>query len=261
MVQYKKEELLLSATNVKASYGDKTILHDINFQIHNITRPGMEQGQVVSIVGRSGIGKSTLFNLISGFLHPTEGEIKIDSDQHIVQKGEVGVVTQDYVVLNHRTIYENFKIALRGSKESKEIIEEYSSYFDLHEHLKKYPSELSGGQRQRVSILQQILAGNTFILLDEPFSGLDVLMKKKVLDLLLKVSTLNEKNTLIIISHDIVSSCAISDTVFVMARDEDKEGATIIKSYDFLEMGLAYQPGIKSDPRFIQVIQEIESII
>jgi len=260
-MQYNKEQLILSANGVSASYGNKVILRDLNMQIHNITRPDVVQGQIISIVGRSGIGKSTLFNMISGFLKPTVGEIRITGDQHLVKKGEVGVVPQDYTLFNHRTVYNNLQLALGNNKEAKEIIAEYAEFFQLSEHLQKFPSELSGGQRQRCSILQQILAGNTFILLDEPFSGLDILMKNKVIELLVKVSNINEMNTLIIVSHDIISSCAISDTVFVIANEEGKEGATIVKTYDFLEMGLAYTKDIKHNPKFLKVIEEIETII
>lgn len=260
-MQYNKEQLILSVKGASAAYGSKVIIRDLDMEIHNITRPGMVQGQIISIVGRSGIGKSTLFNMISGFLKPTTGEVRIGADQHIVQKGEVGVVPQDYILFNHRTVYNNLALALRGAKETKEIIAEYAEFFQLSEHLNKYPSELSGGQRQRCSILQQILAGNTFILLDEPFSGLDILMKNKVIELLVKVSNINEMNTLVIVSHDIASSCAISDTVFVIANEPEKQGATIVKTYDFLEMGLAYTKDIKHNPQFIKVIEEIETII
>lgn len=261
MVQYKKQGVLLSANNINLTYGDKHILRDINFKIEDIIRPDVTQGQIVSIVGRSGIGKSSLFNLISGWTKPTSGEILIGLDQNPVEKGNVGVVPQDYLLFNHRTLYENLSIALRDNKDKKDIITEYVSFFDLGDQLKKYPCDLSGGQRQRASILQQILAGNQYILMDEPFSGLDVLVKNKVLDLLLKVSNISEMNTLIIVSHDIISSCAISDTVFVMANEEGKLGATITKTYDFIEMGLAYQPNIKHRQDFHNVIAEIESIL
>jgi ABC-type nitrate/sulfonate/bicarbonate transport system ATPase subunit len=177
--------------------------------------------------------------------------------------GEVGMVPQDYPLFEHRTIYQNLAIALGKANLNGQgpSIKEYSEYFSLLEHLEKYPSELSGGQKQRVSILQQVLAGNRFILMDEPFSGLDCIMKDKVIDLLVKVSNLNEYNTLIIVSHDIESSCAISDTVYVLSKSGDQEGSSIVKTYDLLSEGLAYTPDIKDNPKFQGIIKEIKTII
>ncbi len=117
--------------------------------------------------------------------------------------------------------------------------------------------QLSGGQRQRVSIIQQVLTGNRFILLDEPFSGLDALMIDRVLDLLVKISTLHEWNTLFIVSHDVENALAISDTAFILAREKDKEGATITETLDLIEMGLAWNPAIREDPRFQHLVGQI----
>jgi ABC-type nitrate/sulfonate/bicarbonate transport system ATPase subunit len=262
MIQYNKEQLILSVKNVSLAYDEKKILDDINLQIHNITRPGMIQGQIISIVGRSGCGKSSLFKLLSGYNKVTSGTIHVGEDQHEVKTGEMGVVPQDYPLFNHRTVHDNLSLALTSlkGKEKIDTIKSYTDHFELTEHLEKYPCDLSGGQRQRVSILQQVLAGNKFILLDEPFSGLDTLMKDKVIDLLIKVSNLDEMNTLIIVSHDIESTCAISDTVFLLAN-KDGKGSTIVKTYDFLEEGLAYQPNIKENSKFRSIIQEIKTLI
>lgn len=260
MVEHKLGELILSVKDVSLAYGDKKILDGVSFDIHNITRPDVTQGQIISICGRSGCGKTSLFKILSGFNKPTTGTVKIDLDQHDVKKGEVGVVPQDYPLFNHRTIQQNFELGIEEVKgiDSKKTIADYAEYFGLTEHLAKFPCDLSGGQRQRASILQQVLAGNRFILMDEPFSGLDSLMKDKVIDLILKVANLNEYNTLIIVSHDIESACAISDTVHVLANDGN--GSKIIKSYDFLAENLAYQPEVKEMPRFREIMKEIKSI-
>jgi ABC-type nitrate/sulfonate/bicarbonate transport system ATPase subunit len=262
MVQHSKEQIILSVKNVSLAYDEKKVLNDINLEIHNITRPGMVQGQIISVVGRSGCGKSSLFKLLSGYSKATSGTINVGEDQHDVRTGEMGVVPQDYHLFNHRTVQDNLSLALSSlkGKEKIDTIKSYTDHFELTEHMDKYPCELSGGQKQRVCILQQVLAGNKFILLDEPFSGLDTLMKDKVIDLLIKISNLDEMNTLIIVSHDIESTCAISDTVFILA-DKNGEGSTITKTYDFLTEGLAYQPGVKEMPKFRQIIQEIKSLI
>jgi len=265
MNTYTKHKVLLKAEDVNLQYGDKQILRDINFSIQDIHREGVAQGQVVSLIGRSGIGKTQLFRILAGLIKPTSGLVNIEEDQHPVQAGEMGIVPQHYVLFNHRTIYQNLKIGLDNAAvklsdaEKQQIIKDYADTFELTEHLKKYPAQLSGGQRQRVSIIQQVLTGNKFILLDEPFSGLDILMVDKVINLLLKVSTLHEQNTLIIVSHDIENAAAISDTIWILSTEDGKPGATIVKEYDLCQMGLAWMPDIRSNPEFISLIKEVKS--
>src|SRR5215208_2943835 len=129
----------------------------------------------------------------------------------------MGVIFQNYYLFEWRTVYQSLLLAAKQNVElkgkEKEAIESYTAAFDLKEHLSLYPQQLSGGQRQRASIIQQLLKGSDFLLLDEPFSGLDVCVLDKVVDLLLGVSLSNELKTLIIVSHDISTTVAISDTV------------------------------------------------
>jgi ABC-type nitrate/sulfonate/bicarbonate transport system ATPase subunit len=260
---YKKEEVILKAENVHLNF-DRPILRDINFQVHNITRPNLQQGQVVSLIGRSGIGKTQLFKILSGLMPPTSGNVMIGSDLLPVVEGQVGIVPQNYILFNHRSILDNLKLGLRGSvkklqeKEKEDLINNYATKFGLQEHLKKYPMQLSGGQRQRVSIIQQILTGNKFILLDEPFSGLDPVIKDKVVELLVSISELDELNTLIIVSHDLENSLAISDTAFILAKQENHEGATITETIDLIEMGLAWNPEVKKNKNFIDLVAQMK---
>lgn len=261
---YQKHDEILRAEKVGLTYGDKVILRDINFSIHNIVRPDLCQGQVVSLIGRSGIGKTQLFKILSGMNKPTTGAVLIGADMHEVKEGEVGVVSQNYILFNHRSIRRNLEIALAHNDKNyteadkKSIIKDYADKFNLSEHLDKYPMQLSGGQRQRVSILQQALTSNKFILLDEPFSGLDALVIDKVVDLLLKISTLDELSTLIIISHDIENSLAISDTVFIMANQPNKQGATITEKLDLIELGMAWNPEIKKEHKFQEMVAQMK---
>jgi ABC-type nitrate/sulfonate/bicarbonate transport system ATPase subunit len=262
-MSYTKNELLLDVKNVNLSY-DKQILRDVNFQIHNIVRPGMSQGQVLSMIGRSGIGKTQLFKILAGLIEPNTGTVNIGLDQHPVVAGEVGIVAQNYILFSHRTVHENLRLAMKHSsitmsdKEKDDLINDYASKFDLAEHLKKFPMQLSGGQRQRTSIIQQVLTGNKFILLDEPFSGLDALMIDRVMELLIRVSTLHELNTLVIVSHDVENSLAISDTAFILAREKDKEGATITETLDLIQLGFAWNPAIRENQAFQHLVSQIK---
>lgn len=264
MTTYTKAEVLLKAENISLSYGDKKILRDINFEIRNITRPGVKQGQVISLIGRSGIGKTQLFKILAGLKEPSSGKVSLDNGSPI-KAGDMGVVFQNYYLFEWRTVYKSLELAAKKNTELngniKTAINKYAEEFDLTEHLSKYPQQLSGGQRQRASIIQQLLNGSDFILLDEPFSGLDVLVLDKVKELLLKVSLSDERKTLIIVSHDIETTVALSDTVFVLGLEGNKAGATIKKEIDLCERGLAWQTNIHKEDAFIKTIEEIKSYL
>jgi ABC-type nitrate/sulfonate/bicarbonate transport system ATPase subunit len=260
MTEHIKAEVVLKADHVGLTY-DRTILRDINFCIRNIVRPGLLQGQVVSLVGRSGIGKTQLFKILSGLQQPTAGQVSIH-DNKPVKAGDMGVIFQNYYLFEWRTVHQSLMLAAKKNKalagKEKQAIEQYAEQFQLTGHLNLYPQQLSGGQRQRVSIMQQLLKGSDFILLDEPFSGLDVCMLDKAVELLLQVSLSDELKTLIIVSHDIETSVAISDTVFILGNEPGKEGATIKKEIDLIERDLAWVKNIKQERRFLETIEEIK---
>jgi polar amino acid transport system ATP-binding protein/sulfate transport system ATP-binding protein/NitT/TauT family transport system ATP-binding protein len=177
----------------------------------------------------------------------------------------MGIIFQNYYLFEWRTVHASLMLAAKKNAalagKEKEMIGQYAESFNLRDHLHKYPQQLSGGQRQRVSIIQQLLKGSDFLLLDEPFSGLDVLMLDKVTDLLLKVSLSDEFKTLIIVSHDIATSVAISDTVFILGEEPGKPGATIREEIDLIERGLAWERNIAGRKEFIDTINEIKSCL
>ena len=263
MTQHTKAEVILQVTNVQLTY-DRPILRDINFCIKNITRPGVLQGQVVTLIGRSGIGKTQLFKILSGLQQPTAGQVTIHNNKP-VKAGDMGVIFQNYYLFEWRSVYQSLLLAAKKNKAlfgiEKQTIDQYAEQFQLTGHLHLYPQQLSGGQRQRVSIMQQLLKGSDFILLDEPFSGLDVCMLDKAVDLLLQVSLSDELKTLIIVSHDIETSVAISDTVFILGNEPGKEGATIKKEIDLVERDLAWQKHIKKERRFLETLEEIKGCL
>jgi ABC-type nitrate/sulfonate/bicarbonate transport system ATPase subunit len=263
MTQHTKAEVVLQTTNVQLTY-ERPILRDINFCIRNITRPGVSQGQVVTLIGRSGIGKTQLFKILSGLQAPTSGQVTIHNNKP-VKAGDMGVIFQNYYLFEWRTVHQSLMLAAKKNKAlfgmEKQTIEQYAEQFQLTGHLHLYPQQLSGGQRQRVSIMQQLLKGSDFILLDEPFSGLDVCMLDKAVELLLQVSLSDELKTLIIVSHDIETSVAISDTVFILGNEVGKEGATIKKEIDLIERDLAWQKNIKQEKRFGETIEEIKGCL
>jgi polar amino acid transport system ATP-binding protein/sulfate transport system ATP-binding protein/NitT/TauT family transport system ATP-binding protein len=260
---YTKDETLLEVKDLSFTIDGNEILNNINFSVQDIHRPGVIQGQVLSIVGKSGIGKSTLLNCLSGICKPTTGSIVIEEkiNTHL---GEMGVVFQDYYIYPWRRVSKVLYLAtiknpLIKETDRKAEVEKIVTEFNLGEHLNKFPCQLSGGQRQRVAIAEQILNGSEFLLLDEPFSGLDLIMLEKVFDTLIKVSMLDEKKTIIIISHDLSNCMALSDTVHILNKPNLEKGATIVKTIDLAERGLAWTPGVKDLPAFRETLNEVKT--
>ena len=297
MTTYSKQDILLQAKGVSLSYGSKCVLRDINFVIRDIVRPGLQQGQVVSLVGRSGIGKTQLFRVLSGLQKPSSGNIviherkpKLDRrlrqrgadgpaegelegpaegvqvwQERAVQAGDMGVIFQNYYQFGWRTVHQSLLLAARKNRllsgKEKETIREYALRFDIEEVLDHYPAQLSGGQQQRVSIIQQLLKGADFLLLDEPFSGLDICVLDKVSELLLQVSLSDELKTLIIVSHDIATAAAISDTVFILGKEPGREGSTLVREIDLMERGLAWRADVRQQQAFAEVLAEIKACL
>lgn len=219
-------DTLLSLKNIGLSFGEKLVLRDINAIIPDLPN----QGQIVALLGPSGIGKTQLFRMIGGLNPPTVGEILITGEQRKVITGEVGVVAQSYPLFQHRTVMSNLKLAADLSSNPKERLDKIKFYLDKFQitHIAdKFPLEISGGQKQRTAIVQQLLCSDHFLLMDEPFSGLDVLMVDEVCNIIRIVADLDELNTLILITHDIKAAIAVSDELWMIGREPDKPGATL----------------------------------
>jgi len=266
---YEVKDCLLEAADVNLTLGGKLILRDVNLKIHDIVRPGMTQGQVVALLGPSGMGKTRLFRILAGLDEPDTGHVLVGCPGVPVQRGQVGVVAQNYPLFLHRTVLGNLVIAGKqaglSAAEATEKSLKMLSDFDLAEHAKKYPVQLSGGQRQRVAIAQQFMCSEHFLLMDEPFSGLDLNAIERVIKMISDLAASDEQKTFIIVTHDIAAALEVADTVWVLGRDRDASdqvipGARIQKSYNLIDLGLAWRQGITNDPAFIQVMKEIREI-
>ncbi len=254
-------ERLLTIENLSVSY-DKPVLKNVSASINNIQRQGVEQGQVVCLLGPSGVGKTQLFRCIAGLQRPNSGSVKLYDKDGEVKPGEVGVVAQHYPLFNHRTVLGNLMVAAakscKSDKEARDKSLAMLEEFHLADKAHAYPLALSGGQRQRIAIAQQLLCSSYFMLMDEPFSGLDPLAKDRVCETILRVATTHELNTNIVITHDIDCAITIADTLWILGREMDAQGAPIpganIKEvYDLAEMGLAWDPDIQSKPEFFKL--------
>src|SRR5579872_5082594 len=179
---YRYGETILKIDHVSLAFDDNLVLRDVNTEVRDIIREDCTQGQVVGFLGPSGIGKNQLFRIIAGLNAPTSGQVLVDSGTPVAA-GMVGVVPQNYPLFEHRTIYSNLLLAAyqsdKNREQAKERVMDYLRRLDMVEQAQLYPAQISGGQRQRVAIVQQLLCSDHFLLMDEPFSGLDPVMTGK----------------------------------------------------------------------------------
>jgi ABC-type nitrate/sulfonate/bicarbonate transport system ATPase subunit len=227
--------------------------------------------QIISLLGPSGAGKTTALRLIAGLDQPSSGCVMITNGKGLrsVRVGDVGVVFQKYPLFEDLNVLNNLMVPAINKGMSKTAAKEkalrYLDEFNLVQQGLAWPVQLSGGQRQRVAILQQLMTDRHFIILDEPFSGLDPVNITSVIKLINRIAHEHTLNTFIIITHDITSALTISDHVYLLGRERDGEGkaipgARIMKEYDLVEEGLAYQPNIEDLPHFAEIRKEIKMV-
>ena len=256
---YKRADVLVRIKAVNVAYDGVPVLRNLTAEIRDVIRPNMTQGQVVALLGPSGIGKTTFFRVMAGLLVPDSGGVFIGHDAQPTAPGRVGVVAQNYPLMMHRTVLSNLTMVERIPEAGRAML----ALFDLEKHADKYPSQLSGGQRQRVAIAQQLLCSEHYLVMDEPFSGLDVTSLAKVQMLLQTVATTHEDVTIIVVTHDVSAAVAVADTIWLMGRDRDINGtvipgARIMEEYDLIEMGLTWHPDVLDLPASGQLIRTIK---
>ena len=183
----------------------------------------LNMGQLITLYGKSGAGKTSLFMMLSGLLAPDGGRISIDGEIWIdtekglnkkPQKRDVGYVFQEYALFPNMTVRENLEFALKRS-ESKKVIDQLIEIIDLGELKGRKPATLSGGQKQRVALARAMVQRPRILLLDEPLSALDSEMRLKLQQYVLQVHQ-EFKLTTLLISHDVSEIVRLSDYMVEM---------------------------------------------
>lgn len=210
-------EIKLQVKNVSVEFEGEKIIEDISINLN--------KGELVCILGTSGVGKTTLFNVISGLISPTSGEVFLDGKNILENSGKISYMLQKDLLLPFKTIIDNVSLPLviKGVKksEARKRAQKYFAEFGLSGTEKKYPNQLSGGMRQRAALLRTYMFSCEVALLDEPFSALDAITKRKMQNWYLNIMEKIKLSTLFI-THDIDEAILISKRIYIISGNPGK---------------------------------------
>ncbi len=236
--------------SVRFHYEDKPILLDFDMRVG--------QGEFVSIIGPSGVGKSTLFQLAAGLLEPAAGEIALDGRTGS-RLGKVGYMPQKDLLMPWRTVAENAVLPLEiqgvPTWAAREQVAAKLPAFGLEGYADAYPHQLSGGMRQRVSLLRATLTGCDLLLLDEPFSALDGItrmeMQEWLLDMWQRLGT-----TMLMITHDIDEALLLADRVLLLPEAPIRRAVEIAVPF-----ARPRRADIRHEPAFIALRAQVWNLL
>ena len=205
------EMKLFCCKHITKNYEDVPVVEDISLEL--------PQGGFVSLLGPSGVGKTTLFNVLAGLDRPDGGKVFLDDEDVSGVPGRVGYMPQKDLLLEHRTVIDNviLPLLIRGEKKNaaRQHAADFFPRFGLSGYEKKYPCQLSGGMRQRAALLRTCQTGNRVILLDEPFSALDAITRSNMQNWYREIAE-NMRLSTIFITHDVEEALLLSDTVYIL---------------------------------------------
>lgn len=203
---------VLKAENITKVYDNAKVIDDISIELN--------KGEIVSLLGVSGVGKTTLFNILSGLLAPDSGEVWLGDEEITGKPGKISYMLQKDLLLPHKKIIDNISLpcVIQGmkKKEARERVMPLFAQFGLEGYEYKYPCQLSGGMRQRAAFFRTYMSSNGVALLDEPFSALDTLTKSAMHKWYLDVMKRIDMST-IFITHDIDEALMLSDRIYVLS--------------------------------------------
>lgn len=242
-------KLMVSLESVTMAFGDFVAVEDVDIAV--------QDGEFVAIVGPTGCGKSTVLNAVAGLLEPSRGVVRIDGQPVSGVQRNVGYLFQQDSLLPWKTAQENIELGLqfRGmeSAERRARGDEWLAKVGLKQFGARYPHQLSGGQRKRVQMAQALITEPHVILMDEPFSALDIHTRHLMQNELLRLWQ-ERRRAVLLITHDLEEAIALGDRVIVLAAGPRSR---VIDSFTVELERPRNVAEIKLDPRFTELYRRI----
>ena len=214
----KSENIMnLEIKNITKSYNDKTIIQNVNLNL--------QSGEIISLLGVSGVGKTTVFNILSGLTKPDSGQVILNNENITGKSGIVSYMLQKDLLFDFKTIIDNVSLPLivngQSNKDARKINKPYFEKFGLLCFENKYPKEISGGMRQKAALLRTYFFSGEIFLLDEPFSALDPITKYQMYEWYLDISKKMGIST-IFITHDVDEAILLSNRIYILSGNPGK---------------------------------------
>jgi len=192
--------------------GGEEVFQDVTFEINS--------GSFVTLIGKSGSGKSTMLNILSGILDPTKGDVEFDKQEKDTGEVTIGHVFQEPRLLPWNTCLENIEYVHENNPDyTDELAKQYLDLVGLSDHYEKYPTQLSGGQCQRVGITRAFSIDPDILIMDEPFSNLDEITAQQLREELLDLWN-HFKKTVFFVTHDITEAVQLSDRILMLGNGD-----------------------------------------